>query len=113
MHSSTSAKYVFIAASLVVAFLLQGVPDRVLADTTHVETIEWTVHAGVNMDQCSGIGTLDYSSCSNGQHCANCYVAVRDISVVIDPSSETISSLQPIPYLQVDNPPQLKPPRIS
>lgn len=113
MQSSARAKHMFLVTFLVLAFLLQGITDGVLADTPHVETVGWKVHAGVDTDQCSDVEVLDYSSCSNGPHCPNCYAAVWRISIVINSSSETLAPRKPVPHLQIDDPPQLKPPRIS
>ena len=111
MQSSARAKYMFVVASLVLAFLLPGINDRVLAHTTHVETVGWAVPPVVDMDRCGD--PIDYSSCNTGQHCANCYAAVGRFSIIFDSSSENLAPRKPIPYLQVDDPPRLKPPRIS
>ena len=103
----------FVAACLVLAFLLQGINDGVLADTTHVETAGWSGSAGGGMDRCGDFDPLDYSSCSNGHHCANCYAATGRFWIILDSSSENLASCKLIPHLRADDPPRLKPPRIS
>ena len=112
MQSYGRTKLLLIATTLVIASLLGGTTDRVFADTSHAELV-WALHLDVDMDQCVDVDTLDYLSCGNGQHCTNCYAAVWRISIIIDLRDENLVASQPILHLQVDNPPQLKPPRIS
>ena len=111
MQSSRSAKFVLIAASLV--FLFAGVPNRVLADADKAEVVGWLVQSCANLAEYVDGEALDYSSCSNGQHCTNCQAIVLLITIIADRNVETVASYQPLRRLQVDNQPQFKPPRIS